>query len=252
MIRRIYSRIARYFRSDPTRELIVNADDFGMSEAVNAGIIRAHEQGIVTSTSLMVRRDAAASAARFARAHPSLSVGLHIDLGEWLCRDREWKPIYVVVPLDDPAAIRSAVAAQLQAFRDLVGRDPTHIDSHQHVHREEPVHSALADVAATLAVPLRHYDRRVQYCGRFYGQEKYGDANDAAISVEALIDVIGDLSAGITELCCHPGERADADEQYAAARPIELATLCDARIRGAIARDGIILRSFAGLRGARG
>src|SRR5687767_5782519 len=174
------------------RELIVNADDFGMSEAVNAGIIRSHEHGIVTSASLMVRREAAPAAALYARAHPALSVGLHVDLGEWVCRNREWQPAYVVAPLDDAEAIRTEVAAQLEAFRQLVGRDPTHLDSHQHVHRDEPAHGALAAFAAALDVPLRHYDARVQYCGRFYGQEKYGEANDAAIGVDALIAVLAD------------------------------------------------------------
>ncbi len=53
------------------RYLIVNADDFGLSEGVNRGIIRAHEQGIVTSASLMVRGAAAAEAARYARAAPA-------------------------------------------------------------------------------------------------------------------------------------------------------------------------------------
>src|SRR3954469_16501974 len=83
------------------RELIVNADDFGLCAAVNEGIVLAHERGIVTSTSLMVSRDGAAEAAAYARSHPRLSVGLHIDLGEWVCRGRTWVPNYVVVPLDD-------------------------------------------------------------------------------------------------------------------------------------------------------
>lgn len=251
MIRQFFTRLARRWRLIGVRELIVNADDFGMSEAVTAGIIRAHDNGIVTSTSLMVRRAAAATAAQYARANRSLSVGLHVDLGEWVCRDGEWRPSYIVAPLDDAAAVRAEAAAQLQAFRELVGEDPTHLDSHQHVHREEPVHGALVELASALNVPLRHYDRRVKYCGRFYGQEKFGEPNDAAIGVKALIAVLADLPAGTTELCCHPGEGAAADEQYAAARPIELATLCDPRVRAAVAREGITLRSFRGLTATR-
>ena len=50
--------------------LIVNADDFGLSEGVNRGIIEAHERGIVTSASLMVLRPAAASAADYSREDP--------------------------------------------------------------------------------------------------------------------------------------------------------------------------------------
>ena len=50
------------------RALIVNADDFGLSPGVNAGVARTHEQGILTSASLMVRQPAADEAAAYARA----------------------------------------------------------------------------------------------------------------------------------------------------------------------------------------
>jgi predicted glycoside hydrolase/deacetylase ChbG (UPF0249 family) len=64
--------------------LIVNADDFGQSPGINRGIIEAHEQGIVTSASLMTRWLAAGEAALYAKQFPKLSVGLHLDLGEWV------------------------------------------------------------------------------------------------------------------------------------------------------------------------
>lgn len=245
-LRRVVERLASRRRT--ARELIVNADDFGMSEAVNSGIIQAHEHGIVTSASLMVCRAGALEAGRYARAHPALSTGLHVDLGEWICRDREWQPAYVVAALDDARAIAASVSRQLEAFGDLVGRAPTHVDSHQHVHREEPTRGALLELATALDVPLRHFDGAVQYCGRFYGQEKYGERNDGAIGVEALIELVAALPRGLTELCCHPGDQSDADEQYARARPLETATLCDPRVRAALAREGIALRSFHRLR----
>ena len=59
------------------RRLIVNADDFGLAAGVNEGIIEAHVNGVLTSTSLMVERSEAADAVRLARAHPALSIGLH-------------------------------------------------------------------------------------------------------------------------------------------------------------------------------
>src|SRR6266566_7386787 len=127
------------------RYLIVNADDFGQSPGVNRGIITGHEQGIVTSASLMVRWAAAAEAAAYGRTHPALSVGLHVDLGEWVYRDETWVALYEVVPLADRAAVTEEVSRQLAAFRRLMGREPTHIDSHQHVHRDEPVHSVVVE-----------------------------------------------------------------------------------------------------------
>ena len=88
-----------------TKRLIVNADDFGQSTGINDGVIEAFERGIVRSTSLMVRWPAAAEAARYAKAHPDLSVGLHLDLGEWTYRQAQWVPLYEVVRREDHAAV---------------------------------------------------------------------------------------------------------------------------------------------------
>ena len=90
---------------DNNRYLIVNADDFGYSDGVNAGVTKALEEGIVTSASLMVRGPAADEAAADARETRGFSLGLHVDLGEWTFRDGDWEPVYEVVSLDDPAAI---------------------------------------------------------------------------------------------------------------------------------------------------
>ena len=141
---------------DADRCLIVNADDFGRTSGINDGVVRAFEHGIVTSASLMVRWPAARAAARYARAHASLSVGLHVDLGEWTWREGGWRRRYEVVDPADRSAVAREVAAQLARFRDLMGEDPTHLDSHQQAHRREPLRSVLRDLARGLQVPLRH------------------------------------------------------------------------------------------------
>src|SRR5204862_4716610 len=105
---------------------IVNADDFGYSHGINRGIIEAHERGIVTSATLMVNAPAAAEAVELAAAHPNLSIGLHVNFtneGERL------------IEFDDPAICRAELHRQFETFRELMGRLPTHLDSHQHVHR---------------------------------------------------------------------------------------------------------------------
>src|SRR5438874_174948 len=132
---------------DQRRFLIINADDFGMCGGVNRGIAIAHERGVLTSASFMVRHDSASEAARYAHAHPSLSVGLHVDLVQWSCRDYNWTLDYQVTDLDDEPAVEAEVRRQLEKFRTLLGRDPTHLDSHQHVHRGEPAHSVMTRLA---------------------------------------------------------------------------------------------------------
>jgi chitin disaccharide deacetylase len=226
------------------RYLIVNADDFGQSDGINQGIVKAYERGIVTSASLMVRWPAASAAAAYARAHPNLSLGLHIDLGERIYRSGEWVFLYMVVPLQDMAAVADEVSRQLVAFRHLVGKDPSHLDSHQHVHLREPVRSVLLNAAHKLGVPLRHCSPKVCYRGDFYGQTTEGAPLPDAISVMALIHILATLPLGLTELGCHPGEGIDLYTMYCAEREQEVKVLCDPRIHAAVRATGIELRSF--------
>ena len=227
----------------PGRRLVVNADDLGLSAGVNAGILRAHSEGIVTSASLMVRAEAAAAAAAAAREHPGLGLGLHVDLAEWGCDDGEWRPAYEVVDCSDASAVAAALARQLDAFWALCGREPTHLDSHQHMHREEPVRSILGVRARELRLPLRHHGR-VRYCGAFYGQGRAGAPQPEAITPAALARLIAALPPGATELCCHPAAALDADLRYGVERLAELATLCDPVVRQAVDAAGVRLCTF--------
>jgi predicted glycoside hydrolase/deacetylase ChbG (UPF0249 family) len=227
--------------------LIVNADDFGQSSGINRGIVEAHEHGIVTSTSLMTRWPGAVEAARYARTHPDLSVGLHVDLGEWAYREGNWLLVYSVASLDNAAAVKKEIVAQLTTFRRLLGRDPTHIDSHQHVHLREPTRSALVEIARHLQIPLRHFTPGIYYCGNFYGQTAEGTPLPHVISIEALIKILQGLPPGVTELGCHPGEVNDLDTMYGSERAKELKVLCNPQIRTTISTLGIELCSFANL-----
>jgi predicted glycoside hydrolase/deacetylase ChbG (UPF0249 family) len=226
------------------RYVIVNADDFGLSHGVNEGIIEAHERGILTSASLMVRKPAAAEAAQYGRAHSELSVGLHVDLCEWTYRDGNWLALYEVVPVTDPAAVEDEVQRQLRAFSVLTGQGPTHLDSHQHVHREEPARTILMREARRLNVPLRSFSKEIRYCGDFYGQGDKGYPYPEGISVEAMLNILQKLPPGITELGCHPGKGPEPDSMYDRERQIECETLCDARVRAAVKELRIELRSF--------
>jgi len=226
------------------RRLIVNADDFGQSPGINAGIARAHEQGIVSSASLMVRWPAAPAAADYARTHPSLGVGLHLDLCEWTCVDGRWSPLYEVVSLDDVEMIGAELSRQLERFRELVGRDPTHVDSHQHVHQEPLILAPVLGAAKTLGVPVRGHDARVRYDGRFYGHGRHALPCHQQISRPALTSMILSLPEGTTEWGCHPAVGLDVESVYAVEREMELRVLCDPAIRAAVNDAGIQLISF--------
>lgn len=235
-----------------TRSLVVNADDFGLNAGVSRGILAAHEFGVVTSTSLMVRAPNAEDAVARSRDFPALDLGLHLDLGEWAFRDGSWIPLYEVVSLNAKENVAREVDSQLKRFRALAGRDPTHLDSHQHVHQREPVRSIAIQLAHDLGVTLRHESPAIRYCGEFYGQTTEGETIPDAITVEAFLSILRAVPPGITELCCHPGYAEEIDSaayptMYLRERKSELDVLCDPRVREAVAAEQIVLRTFAGL-----
>jgi len=227
------------------RSLIVNADDFGQTPGVNRGIVAAHEKGIVTSASLMTHGAAVREAVDYALSHPALGVGLHADLGEWFYRDGAWHARYERVRLDDAGEVARELASQLDAFGRLTGRAPTHLDSHQNVHMREPARSCFVQAAGRWNIPLRACAPEFHWCGDFYGQTAEGLPFPQAIRPESLVRIIEALPEGVNVLVCHPAETADLETTYLHERRIELATLCDRRVRAALASRGVALRSFA-------
>jgi hopanoid biosynthesis associated protein HpnK len=144
--------------------LIVGADDFGRSTEINAAVIAAHRDGILTSASLMVTGDAAAEAAAMARATPTLAVGLHLVLvaGRAASDPRDLPhlvddagrfaddPLRAGLRLARPAArpeIEREIAAQLARFA-ATGLPLSHVDGHLHLH----THPAVLDLLLPLAV----------------------------------------------------------------------------------------------------
>jgi predicted glycoside hydrolase/deacetylase ChbG (UPF0249 family) len=212
------------------RRLIVNADDFGLTTGVNQGIIEAHVSGILTSTSLMVDCAAAADAAALAREHRALSVGLHyVEDGP---------------EIDEPGHASRTFAAQLDRFREVTGGDPTHVDSHHHVHMTRM--SMFAPLVKPLGVPLRG-DGRVPYLGAFYGQPQRGVVELDRVRMPFLLELLSDedVTADFTELGCHPARvTQELTSSYASEREVELATLTEPDLRARIEGLGLTLASY--------
>jgi len=195
----------------------------------------------------MVRWPAAEPASELAHERPPLSVGLHVDLAEWAFREDRWRPVYERVPVADAWAVAKEVDAQLDLFRALVGRDPSHLDSHQHAHRSDVVHSVLRERAAGLGVPLREEAPGIRYCGAFYAQLETGEPYPEGITSERLLETLAGLTEGLTELGCHPALHVDFDSAYTVERLEEVRTLCDPRVKACVRELGLELTSFRGL-----
>jgi predicted glycoside hydrolase/deacetylase ChbG (UPF0249 family) len=225
------------------KRLIVNADDFGLSTGVNRGIVECHARGIVTSTSLLVTGGAASEAALLSRKHPRLAVGLHWDVsGE---DEREFD-------LDDAGAVREELRRQLAEFQRLLGRPPTHVDSHHHVHLDERVLPLLLELVQPLGIPVRG-NGRIRCVGGFYAQWEWQVTNLVYVSVEFLQRLLRDeVSEGWTELSCHPGYvSTEVRTVYSEEREAEVRTLTDPRVRQTVDELGIRLVSFVDFRRSR-
>ena len=229
------------------RTLLVNADDLGYTPLTSAGVFAAWRDGVVTSASLMVRMPDAESAARRAAEEGLTDLGLHLDLGEWTRHRGRWRRLYEVVAIDDAAAVRDECLRQLDRFRMLVGREPTHLDSHQHVHRQEPVRSAARDIAARLGIVLRGDSPLVAYDGGFYGQHGDGRPASECVTPETITRILAAASASVVEIGCHPGLDPDLETMYCRERIREVEVLCAAGLRERIAAAGFVLSTFAAL-----
>lgn len=213
--------------------LIVNADDFGASSGINRGILEAHQRGILTSASLLVDAQGAEEAAVLSRSAPNLSVGLHVDIRK---------------ELEEPAAgaesLTVSLRKQFRRFEQLMGRRPTHIDSHHNVHRDPRALPHFLGLAQEYGMPLREHSRAL-YFSKFYGQWG-GQTHLQQISVESLVRMLQtEMSDCVTELSCHPGYvEAEYVTGYGLEREAELHTLCDPRVRDALAKGGFQLISY--------
>ena len=262
--------------------LIVNADDFGFNRDVNAGIIEAHQRGILTSTTLMANGDAFDEAVALARATPSLDVGCHAVLVQGASVRDPSLPLPATLPQLARALMRGEISAyeeiraQAQKIVDA-GIRPSHIDTHKHTHLMPPVLRAVARVAREFGIRWvrRPFDfgidaraaltRRAVAMGMramapefartlnglsttdyFTGFQLTGSLDD-----KRLIETIERLPAGLTEFMSHPGrlgpELGSAPTRLKESRAIELAALCSPQAREAIERRGIRLVRYRDL-----
>ena len=221
--------------------LIVNGDDFGASPGVTRGILEAHSDGILTSTSLMVDAPDSEAACAAGRVRPGWSVGLHVVF----TNDAE-KPI---VDYGDPAACRADLQRQLHRFDQLMQCPPTHLDSHHNVHQDPRLLPIFLESAQRHALPLRAHSA-ARYFSKFYGQWD-GQTHLEQISVENLLRMLEEeVAEGVTELSCHPGyfdATSSSKSFYSIERETELSTLCDPALRRFLSERDIRLIGFRDL-----
>lgn len=147
------------------KRLIINADDFGLSEGVNRGIINCFQEGILTSTSIMVNQPCLKHAYKLWKENRGLAVGLHLtlDRGKALTgissltdSEGNFLEMSQLIDLGKESDFRREIKAQLEKYNDVFGCDPSHIDSHNHIHLYNPtVLRALKNIASEFGLKYR-------------------------------------------------------------------------------------------------
>lgn len=270
-----------------SRYLIVNADDFGLSEAVSRGIITAHRTGILTSTSFMVNFPWAEELAPMLREAPDLGVGIHLNLtagapvvpaGEVPSlvngQGRFSKALLHLRFRVDMAEAKREWAAQIEKGIALLGKQPTHLDTHRYLQGFPGFAAVMVDLAKEYGIPaVRHLYPEMVPPGTFSHANPMGlllnrylrksaaivaasglrhpDATLAGdFDLPGLLGQLEKVGEGVTELVSHPGEVDDRLRSLSSMREhrqVELDALTSPEARHQVAESGIRLVSFAHL-----
>ncbi len=245
------------------RRLIVNADDFGMTRGVSAGILLAHRHGIVTSTTMLVTADV--DREQLAAALDSgLGMGIHLNLtlGKPLTGARSLvdgdgrfvRDARRAAARAEAREVEGELEAQVERFVALTRRAPTHLDTHHHVGLYAPVDEVLLRAARRLGVAVRSQTAQARARARTAALKTpdyfFGESGPAPYwSAARLRQILRVLPPGVSELMTHPGQfdEALATSRYGRQRETELAGLGGSEARAAAATLGIRLCHFGHL-----
>jgi predicted glycoside hydrolase/deacetylase ChbG (UPF0249 family) len=245
------------------RRLIVNADDFGMTPGVSAGILLAHRHGIVTSTTVLVTADinreqlaAALDGGLGLGVHVNLTLGRPITRGASLVGEdgRFVRDARRAAARAEAKDVEREIEAQLERFVALTRRTPTHLDTHHHVGLHPPVDEVVLRAARRFGVAVRsqtaHARARARTAALRTPDHFFGESGPAAYWTTArLRQVLKMLPPGVSELMAHPGQfdEALAGSRYGRQRETELVGLGGSEARAAAAALGIRLCHFGDL-----
>jgi chitin disaccharide deacetylase len=256
--------------------LVVNADDFGFTPDVNQGIVEAHQNGILTSTTLMATGAAFDDAVRRAKENPSLDIGCHLVL--------VGQPPFPssVAKLAQAVALKrirvyEELAAQVRRILDA-GLHPTHLDTHKHTHLLPPVLDAVARLSEEFAIrwvrrpfdfprqpgvaPWKartanrafgmvrtRFERVLREHGCRFTDHFAGFQFTGNYDAGLLARLIRALPEGATEFMCHPGRCGPAlraaRTRLKQSREEELRALTSKEVRAALEEEGVRLTTFA-------
>ncbi len=267
-----------------TRYLITNADDFGLTLGVSRGIIRAHREGILTSTSFMTNFPWAGEMAPLLAEAPDLGVGVHLNLttGEPVLPAAEVRSLVgpdgrfsrsllrVLTRVRIEEASREWTA-QIEKGIHLLGKTPTHLDTHRYLQIYPPLCAVMLELAQRYGISAVRYlqpdfvpkgafrpwspagylvDRGLRRTAgliKSSGLHSPDLAMAGDFDTQELLARLGRVGKGVTEVIAHPGEVDDQLSDLSSLREqrmSELAALVAPEVRRLIEERGIYLIHF--------
>lgn len=274
------------------KRLVINADDFGYNHSINEAVRLAGKRGILTSATIAANMLAAAEAVQIAEELPQLGIGVHLNLtdakplsgdgaAELLVGSDgcfKYSP-FVLAALstslhDLRKAIRAEFAAQIQWLVDR-GVEPTHLDSHKHIHCFVSIYPIVCELAREFGIgAIRFCYEPPQLCGAPWplssaqGRKNAGlvrtmarlnrRQNHSFLKTDVLLGIahLGKIDANffkavslynnsaVTEVMTHPSV---VDLNSVAHRKVQFDALCDDRVKQYLADAHIELTHYGQL-----
>jgi len=251
------------------RYLIVNADDGNLTEGIAEAVLDAHARGIVTSTTIFSNHPTSREMTRSFLKAKKLGIGLHLNLifGFPAAKAAEVKSL--IGPdgrfkgrdglRRGPVSLSEIVLEfdhQIQRFRDRMGRLPTHLDTHHHLHDRRPFWDAVTVAALRYSLPIRRcrWFRGADACAAGRGgvvhstDYLFGNLNpEEHWTRKSLTALLENLPQGIGEIVCHPGKddaALRAVSSFTRGREKEWRLFGSPEMRKWVRREGIILSRY--------
>jgi len=260
--------------------LIINADDFGLTQGVNEAVIKAHREGVLTSATLMAGGLAWREAVDLALANPSLGVGVHltltalkpvlprVEVPSLVNREGKFRRQFWRAPLWNKDQVEREWRAQISRIMDA-GLKPTHLDSHHHTHLWPGLTDTVCRLAIEFEIPAIRFISPESFdimgiggMQRMIASASWQRAQRCALAQpvtvtgietvpatpEGLGEYLGKLVSGIHELYCHPGSPTDSDltqiSSLTAKRVRETEFLCAGWFREILDQEDTVLVSY--------
>lgn len=236
--------------------IIINADDFGLSQEINRGIVDCFGRGVVTNASLIVNENASIRGAQLAK-EAGLPLGIHLNLFSQgfgahalfgsesrlraVLREREENQNpHAHLNEEEIRLVREEFENQVSLFEDLVGIPPNHLSYHLGLHFIPEIFSVFVEVAQKRKIPFRW--------GKQYGPPPFYELhpdklidrfNGSNLGIQDFISALRDTIEGVNEICVHPGYvTLHSLDPYNEEREREFRILSSPEVKSYLARVG--------------